>query len=69
MAGTIVANLSVTAIQLYYTTLTDKKDFTTAYEALVLIQIIAAYIFVISKRPKDLFRHFNKRPDVQFSVF
>lgn len=39
------------------------------YLSLITGQILGIYIFVLSKRPFDLFKLFNKRPDVQFSMF
>jgi hypothetical protein len=36
---------------------------------LIAGQILGFYVFVLSKRPYDLFALFNKRPDVQFSMF
>ena len=45
------------------------QDLSDDYLKLELIQIVIVYIFVLSKRPQDLFKSFNKRPDVQFSMF
>jgi hypothetical protein len=30
---------------------------------------LSVFIFIVFKRPEDLFKSFNKRPDVQFSSF
>lgn len=39
------------------------------YLGLIAGQILGFYVFVLSKRPFDLFALFNKRPDVKFSMF
>jgi hypothetical protein len=39
------------------------------YLGLIAGQILGFYVFVLSKRPYDLFALFNKRPDVKFSMF
>lgn len=39
------------------------------YIAITMLQCVCFAVFVLAKRPIDLFEHFNLRPDVQFSIF
>jgi hypothetical protein len=41
----------------------------TDYLGLQILQSFSVIVFVTFKQPVDLFRVFNKRPDIQFSVF
>lgn len=39
------------------------------YYSQQVIQLAAMFVFICSKQPVDLFKLFNKRPDVQFSIY
>ena len=60
----LLVNVAINVIQL-----ADYEHSQTFYYLLQIPQIAAVYVFVLSKQPKDLFKLFNKRPDVQFSIY
>jgi hypothetical protein len=39
------------------------------YLWLQILQMSGLFVFVIQKRPQDLFSDFSKRPDLMFSIF
>jgi hypothetical protein len=39
------------------------------YLSITMLQCVCFAVFILAKRPIDLFEHFNLRPDVQFSIF
>lgn len=66
-AGTVVVNLCNTVIQYLFwfdPTFIKASPLSTPFLMLLLLQSFGAFIFVLSKHPKDLFQNFNKRPDV-----
>ena len=44
-------------------------EFTFIFVAMANAQLIFAFVFVVSKHPRDILAWFNKRPDISFSCF
>ena len=63
VAFTLIINLIIN-VKLLWNSKTDDPLLSETYLGLQILQMIGLFVFVLSKRPLDLFSTFSKRPDL-----